>query len=200
MSEGEDMKVAITGTIGGGKSQASKYLLEKGYPVFDSDKLVHTYYEQGGRLEDAVRRHFGNQVFNDENSIDRKKLAEIVFNNEQALTDLEQMVFPVVKNHMEELYNDKQGIVFFEVPLLFESGLETSFDAVIMVTADEIIRLKRLEKRGMSEEEVQKRSKRHLEEKRKLEKSDYIIYNNGSLEDLYQNIDAVLEKLEREAL
>ena len=110
------------------------------------------------------------------------------------------MVFPVVKNHMEELYNDKQGIVFFEVPLLFESGLETSFDAVIMVTADEIIRLKRLEKRGMSEEEVQKRSKRHLDEKRKLEKSDYIIYNNGSLEDLYQNIDTVLEKLEREAL
>lgn len=195
MSEGETMKIAITGTIGGGKSQMSKYLISLGYPVFDTDKLVHTYYDKNGRLEKEVVQHFGTSILDEKGVIDRRKLAKCVFENDKELIFLESLVFPVVSHHVEELYQETQGIVFFEVPMLFESGLDDNFDVIVMVTAQEEIRVSRLVKRGMSKEDIKSRTKRHEAESVKIAKSDYIIYNDGSIEELHQEVDDLLLKL-----
>lgn len=189
------MKIAITGTIGGGKSIVSRRLIELGYTVYDTDKLVHTYYEKYGRLEAVVIDMFGDTILNEKGLIDRGKLANEVFQDYKSLLKLESVVYPVVSKHIDELYNDSDTIMFFEVPMLFESHLEDTFDLIIMVTAPKDIRMKRLKDRGMSETEVERRSLRHLDEQEKIKKSDIIINNNGDLDALNVKIDNILEKI-----
>lgn len=189
------MKIAITGTIGGGKSSVSRRLIELGYPVYDTDKLVHTYYEKNGRLEHVVIEMFGKDILNKEGRIDRGLLANKVFEDFDALRRLESVVYPVVSEHIDELYHNYKGIMFFEVPMLFESHLEHKFDRIMMVTARKDIRMERLEQRGMSQEDVERRSLRHLDEQEKIKRSDIIINNDGDLNELNVKIDLILKEL-----
>lgn len=190
------MKIAITGTIGGGKSSVSRILIDKGYTVYDTDKMVHTYYDKGGRLENIVIEMFGKDVLDDTGTIDRTKLGNIVFTDFSKLLELESKVYPVVSEHIDELYDNSNNLMFFEVPMLFESHLEDRFDLIIMVTAPKDIRMKRLKERGMSEDDVIRRSKRHLDESKKIEKSDIIINNDGDYKTLSDKIEVLLNSIE----
>ncbi len=190
------MKIAITGTIGGGKSSVSRILMDKGYSVHDTDKMVHTYYDKGGRLENVVIEMFGEDVLDETGKIDRTKLGNIVFTDFSKLSQLESKVYPIVSNHVAELYDNSDDLIFFEVPMLFESHLEDSFDLIIMVTAPLDIRMSRLKERGMSEEDVVRRSKRHLDETKKIEKSDIIINNDGDYKTLSDKIELLIKEIE----
>lgn len=191
------MKIAITGTIGGGKSSVSRRLIDLGYDVYDTDKMVHAYYEKDGRMESTVIDMFGDAVLGNDGTIDRSKLANIVFNDIDRLFELESKVYPIVADHIESLYISSKGMMFFEVPMLFESKLEDNFDAIIMVTAPFDLRMKRLQDRGMTLDDVKRRSMRHMDEKEKIEKSDIIINNDSDLDSLNAKIDSVIKQLER---
>ncbi|QIK70208.1 dephospho-CoA kinase [Erysipelothrix sp. HDW6C] len=195
------MKIAVTGTIGAGKSKASSYLVSKGYPVFDTDKLVHQYYEPNGCLYDTVRVLFGPSILADDETIDRRKLGARVFSDSSALDALEAHVFPVVSEHVAALYrsieNHENMLVFFEVPMLFEAHMENEYDCIIMINADYDIRIPRLMKRGLREDDVLKRMERHMDETQKMNKSDIIVWNNDTESQLYEQLDRVLETLER---
>lgn len=190
------MKIAITGTMGGGKSSVSRYLIEKGYPVFDTDKMVHTYYEKQGRLEAQVIALMGEDILDEEGTIDRQKMAAKVFNDYEMLTRLEALVFPEVSKHVNELYERYDGLVFFEVPMLFESGMADNFDVIIMVSAPHDLRIQRLIRRGMDMAEIERRSKRHFDESIKIKKSDYFINNDGDVLALNGKIESVIKHLE----
>lgn len=191
------MKIAITGTMGGGKSSVSRYLIEKGYPVFDTDKMVHTYYEKSGRLEAQVVALMGEGILDEQGTIDRQKMASKVFNDYDMLMRLEGLVFPAVRDHINELYARYTGLVFFEVPMLFESRMENDFDVIIMVSAPYDLRIERLIRRGMDMAEIERRSKRHTDEAIKIKKSDYFINNDGDVEALNGKIESVIKHLER---
>lgn len=187
------MKIAITGTMGAGKSSVSDYLKSLGFSVLDTDKMVHEYYRKDGKLYTQIIDTFGKDVLaNDE--IDRKKLASIVFSDKQQLNILEEMVHPVVLKDIQSV-DDRNSIIFFEVPQLFESNMEANFDKIIMIDADKDVRIQRLLNRGLSLETIENRLLHQMSGEKKREKSDYIIENNNEITSLYSKVDALLEKL-----
>ncbi|MEG0327562.1 MAG: dephospho-CoA kinase [Erysipelothrix sp.] len=188
------MKIAITGTIGGGKSQVGKYLTELGYSVYDTDKMAHTYYKKGNPLYESLIEKFGEDILDVNFEIDRKKMAFYVFSNRSMLMWLESQVFPLVTQDIQAV--NTESIVFFEVPLLFEAKMEALFDKIWMVSAPYDLRIKRLSKRGLNQREADQRMKRHLDENEKILKSDVFINNNSTLDNLHQTINDLLKEME----
>ena len=184
------LKIAVTGNIASGKSQAEKIILKEGYPVYDTDKMAH-------EILDTLTDFYGYDVFTD-GKIDRKKLGELVFNNADIKQKLENLIHPKIKSEILQIFehhkNDK--FVFISVPLLYETGFETLFDKVILITAEYNIRKQRLIKRNnFSEEEAVKRIQSQIPQEQKLNKADYIINNNDSLESLETQIINMIKTL-----
>ena len=177
------IKVAIVGNIASGKSTVEEYIQKKGFKVYDSDKIAHSILAKS------------KEVLNFFGTIDRKKIAEIVFSNPEKLKKLESIIHPLVKKEFEIIFEQSDPIVFISVPQLFEAGFEKMFDKIIYVTANDDIRLERLIKRNSySIEEAKKRIQAQNELKKK-EKSDFIIENNSSYEVLEQQVTKILSIL-----
>lgn len=190
------MKIAITGSIGSGKSSVGQYLKSKGYAVVDTDTLVHDMYKDS--LYDSVLEVFSLNVLDDSGAIDRKKLAQMVFNDPLSLNDLESIVFPAVGEYILN-HDDKARITFFEVPMLFESGLETLFDSVLMIASDQELSLDRLVDRGISREDALKRLGNQMDPEEKISRSQKVIYNNEDKDSLYEKVDDYLKEVEDKA-
>ncbi len=187
------MKIAITGSIGSGKSSLSKIIQDMGYPVYDTDKMVHAYYEPQGAAYHDLLDAFGPSIVSPSGSIDRKVLSDVVFRDKEKLKQLESLVYP----HLQEeiLSRADDGLIFYEVPVLYESGFDVYFDAVVMVAADIPLTLQRLEKRGMDEAEAKRRLSHQMSPQLKIEKADYLIQNDGDLQALESAAKALLNTL-----
>lgn len=180
------MKIAITGTIGSGKSTVASYLRNKGYFVFDCDEVNREL------LNSDVLIDYFPECY-DDGLLDKKKLANIVFNDEKKRLLLESIMHPLILERMEE-ESGKHEPFFAEVPLLFEVNWDKYFDEILLVVVDEKIALERLVDRGLSIEESKQRIKNQMSIKEKIERSDVIIYNDSSLFSLYEKIDRWLSK------
>lgn len=187
----KDMKIAITGTIGSGKSKVCEYISKKGYSVFSCDEYNKFLLEKGNEGYLLIKKNFPECIKDD--LIDKKTLAQIVFNDEDKRLLLEGLLHPlIIKKMMEE--TSGKDVFFAEVPLLFESGLESSFDSSWLIVCDENIALERLVIRGLSKQEAIERINTQMPVEDKKNKATEIIYNNKDLIDLYNNIDILLEK------
>ena len=180
------MKIAITGTIGSGKSTVAAYLRDKGYFVFDCDE-VNRELLSSGVLIDYFPECYENGLLN------KKKLANIVFSDENKRLLLESIMHPLILERMKK-ESGKHDPFFAEVPLLFEVKWDKYFDEILLVVVDEKIALERLVDRGLSIEESKQRIKSQMSTKEKIERSDVIIYNDSSLFSLYEKIDGWLSK------
>ena len=184
------IKVAITGNIASGKSQAEKILEESGYTVYDSDKIAH-------EVLDSIKSFYGYDIFID-GKIDRKKLGNLVFTNSVIRQKLEKLTHPIIKNkiiNLFELHRD-ESIVFVSVPLLYEAGFDDMFDKVLLITTDPNAQLKRLMKRNnLTKDEALARINSQLPQDIKEQKADYVIENNGSLNELKNNIKEFIGKI-----
>ena len=123
-------KIAVTGTMASGKSTAVSYLRELNYPVFDADAVSRKCLDPGEEGYTEVIRHFGREILNEDDTINRKVLASVIFENEENRLILNGIVHPYVKRKLFEFFaeHDDQSLVFAEIPLLYEVHWEDLFD------------------------------------------------------------------------
>jgi len=192
------MRIGITGTMSAGKSSVSKIIKELGFMVYDTDQIVHDYYEKDAVLYDQIIDLLGKEILDEKLEIDRKKIAYKVFNDKQLLEDLESLIFPQVRKDIETLSED-DALTFFEVPLLFEAQYDDIFDFIIVVDAKEKTRIQRAMNKGLELEDIENRMKRQMSAEEKRNRADFIIENNHDMESLDEEVQEVLEiiKLER---
>ncbi|MEA2402951.1 MAG: dephospho-CoA kinase [Thermoleophilaceae bacterium] len=186
--------VGLTGGLGAGKSEALRLLGELGAATLSTDAVVHELLETD-ELRDALVARFGPEVATD-GQLDRAKIAARVFGDDEARSWLERLLWPRVGERVAawraEAGDSRVAVV--EVPLLFESGMETVFDSTIAVIADEAVRERRAEARGHAA--VAERTGRQLTQREKADRADFTVRNDGSLDELKQTLSRVLAKLE----
>ena len=191
--------IGITGGIATGKSTAVEYLKTKGYPIIDSDQIAHQVLESPMILEN-IKTIFGEKFF-ENGKLNRKIFSNYVFNDKKELKKLEELVYPFIidgiHRRIAEL-KDKFDFIFVDIPLLFEkkNELNLTFDSIWLVYTDEFSQIDRMIRdRGLTEEEAKSRIKAQMSIEGKKQLADVIICNQGSKDELYQNIEIYLKKL-----
>lgn len=194
-------KIGITGSIASGKSVLTAYLLGLGFPVIDADAIARDLVHPGSDTLKEIADIFGEDMIQSDGNLDRDKLGKRVFTDEDARNRLNEIMHPAIVRAMLDLSENFHGLVFYDVPLLFEqiddikeSGLE--FDAIWLVDANEDVQLARLMARDNIDEAYAKEkiaSQMPLEEKKKL--ATVIFDNSGDLMNLYNQVDDALEAL-----
>ena len=182
--------VGLTGGLGAGKSEALRILEELGAATLSTDAVVHELLA-GDEVQAALAERFGADIAGD-----RAKIAERVFGEEEERRWLEGLLWPLVGQRVVEWRASvpAEQVAVVEVPLLFESGMESAFDATIAVVADEDTREARAAERGHVG--VEERAGRQLTQKEKADRADYTVRNDGSRHELKQTLSQLIAKLE----
>jgi dephospho-CoA kinase len=189
--------VGLTGGLGAGKSEALRALGELGAATLSTDAVVRELLASD-ELRAIVAERLGDEVAPD-GELDRSLIAERVFADEEAREWLEAELWPRVGRRVFEWKQEVDALdpspraAVVEVPLLFESGMEQAFDATIAVVADEAVRAERAAARGHAF--VAERTRRQLTQEEKAQRADYEVRNEGSLEELRENLSRVLARL-----
>ena len=179
------MILGLTGQTGAGKTVLSRLFYQHGYEIINADEIVHEIYDTQFECLQALVHYFGNEILMNEKTVNRKKLGEIVFSNENHLRALENIVYPfVLKEISIRLRNHNR--VLLDAPTLFESGANSLCDFTIAVLADKKIRCQRIRDRDfLREDEAMSRIQAQKEDMFYHSRADYILYNNTGLEDFY---------------
>jgi dephospho-CoA kinase len=190
--------VGLTGGLGAGKSEALRALAELGAATLSTDAVVHELLAEP-EMRELVSARLGDGVVRG-GRLDRSAIAERVFGDDEARSWLEAQLWPRVGERVAAWRNGLQSAdpppraAVVEVPLLFESGMDGVFDRTIAVVADEELRSARAGARGHAA--VEERSGRQLSQEQKVQKADFTVRNDGSLEELRETLSRVLGKLE----
>ncbi|WP_302568311.1 dephospho-CoA kinase [Culturomica massiliensis] len=190
------IKIGLTGGIGSGKTTVAHILEQEGYPVYISDRQASELINKNREIRSALTGLFGTSLYSDDNNLDKKKLAEIIFNDKTALQKVNAIVHPVVLEDFRQWSLLQSGnLVFFESAILFEAGLEKNFDRIISVYASRQTRIQRVVDRDkVCPEQVIKRIENQMADDIKCQKSDFTIYTDRGL-DLNQQIKDIIEQL-----
>jgi len=182
------LRVALTGGIGTGKSAVLVALAELGTPVLDADPLAHSVIARGTPGAAAVRMRFGEQVILLDGNVDRRRLGQIVFGDDQARRDLEAIIHPVVYRTIER-WMDAQAargsvIAVAEIQLLFEIGKDGDFDRILVVACERETQVRRVMRRSkLPESEVRQRLAAQMPLDQKVQRASYVIWTDGTLDD-----------------
>ena len=196
--------IGLTGGTGSGKSTVATYLENKGCVIIDADEISRELTKPGGEALEPIRRRFGDEVFFENGTLNRKKLGTIVFNDNVKLRSLEAITTDiVVRKVLEKVDHLKNqgfdGIVILDAPLLFECGMKDFTDENWLVTCDLENRIQRLiDRDGISRQSILDRIANQLSDEQKRMMADRIIENSGSLTELYSRIDRFIERAEDE--
>ena len=196
--------IGLTGGTGSGKSTVATYLENKGCVIIDADEISRELTKPGGEALEPIRRRFGDEVFFENGTLNRKKLGTIVFNDNVKLRSLEAITTDIVVRKVLEkvdhLKNQEfDGIVILDAPLLFECGMKDFTDENWLVTCDLENRIQRLiDRDSISRQSILDRMSNQLSDEHKRMMADRIIENSGSLEELYSRIDGFIERAEDE--
>ena len=193
------IKVAITGNIASGKSQVEKILLSMGFKVADTDKINHfILLTDLSAIKEIKEAFVTDDILDEDDCISRIKLGKVVFSDDEKKAKLEAILHKRIIAKIQDFFNqnEQQKIVFVSIPLLFEIHQEKMFDKIIFISSYEDIRLKRLMKRNnYSEKYAKTRIASQFPEKEKIEKSDFVIYNNSDFITLRAHVNEVVKIL-----
>ncbi len=187
------IKTAIVGNIASGKSTVETILISMGFKVLDTDKVCHCLLEKREIIDE-----FCNYDIFESGKISRNKLGRLVFFNEELKQKLENLMYPMVRQEIKQFFdiNNSEPIVFVSAPQLFEAGMEDLFDKILFIYCDDEIRKKRLIARnGYSIEYAELRMSKQISQNEKIKKSDWVIYNNTSLEDLKTSVSNLVAQI-----
>jgi dephospho-CoA kinase len=188
--------IGLTGGIGSGKSTVANYIASKGIPVYIADEEAKKIMERED-VKQKIQNLFDQSVFNSDNSLNRKKIAEFVFNNPDKLKELNAIVHPEVRLHFKNWLKEHKNYPFIikEVAILFETGGNKQCDKVILITAPEELRIERAMKRDkLTKKDILVRIKNQISESKKKELSDFIV-ENINLNNTFLKIDEILKIL-----
>lgn len=183
------MNIGLTGGIATGKSSVSRYLVSLGAILIDADQIAREVMLPGHPVLAAVIERFGQAVLNEDGTLHRKKLGEIVFGNAAELKALNDITHPAIRLQMQErmrMFEQEQPdkLVVSDIPLLYESGLSEQFEQVMVVYVPAEIQLKRLmERDGISEADALSRLNAQMDIEEKKRRADIVIDNSGTMEE-----------------
>ena len=195
------LRVGLTGGIGSGKSAASNILAEQGAFVFDSDAEAKQILETNKEAQQELIAEFSTDIMGADGAIDRKKLARIGLQDEDHQLRLNTIVHPYVFNRIDKTFEQisqskKYSLFIVDGALIYESGYDQHLDYVIVVTALYRHRLERALQRGnLTRDEILKRMDLQWSEEEKLRMADFVIHNDGNLEELIEKVDLFYRQL-----
>lgn len=198
----KDIKlVAITGSIGAGKTTAAKYIESLGFPVVYTDELAKFVMNNNVEVIDQLKNVFGESIYDEKNVLDSKLLSKLIFDNcdkgDDKLARLNAIVHPptidMMIKEIEKLIENDHKLIFVESALIYEASLQDGFDYVIVIDAPENIRLERSANRlKLSVDEIRKRNCKQISTETKKEFADFVIENTGNIEQLHKSVDLIL--------
>ena len=182
--------LGVTGNIGCGKSTVARLFKTKDCLLIDADKLARESIICGSEAYKKIKNYFGKEILKKNKSIDRKKLAEIVFTNKLALARLNNIVHPeIIKEIKRRIKDSKKRFVILDAALIVEAGLKRIVDKLVVVRAKREQQILRSQKRlGLSKEEVNKRIKSQISQNAKSGFADFIIDNSGTINETRKQV------------
>lgn len=193
------LKIGLTGGIAGGKSTVSRYLREKGIPVVDADLVARNVVEPGTVGLQQICDTFGAEYLLPDGSLNRRKLGQTVFADRHALEQLNRITGPLILRQLQEKLANAGDIAVLDAALLLEEACYRDLvDCVWVVTASEDVRLERLMQRdGLKREDAWNRISSQMTEKERIAQADVVLDNNGTIEQLLQQVDFALQRIIR---
>ncbi len=173
--------VCITGGIGSGKSVVCKIFAQLGVPVYEADSAAKQLYDKYPELKQSIKTQISEEALDKNGNIDRKKLAEIVFNNDEKLSVLNKIVHPIVKWDFENWVESHKGFPYLikEAAILFESGASSMCNVIITVSSPIELRIERLRQRDKkSKAELEKIISHQITDEERISRSNFVIYND----------------------
>ena len=194
--------VGLTGSVGTGKSTVANLFKELGAYVVDWDELAREVTRPHLKAWKEIVEYFGKSILNEDLTINRQKLADIVFSDKEKVAKLNQIVHPEVLKEDERMTSeikslDPNALIIKDIPLLFELTRPIFADRIVVVSASEQTQLKRLEEMGMSREDAQSRIKSQLSLEEKIKSADFVINNDGPLEETKKQVEEIYSLLRK---
>lgn len=182
--------IGITGSFGSGKTTVAKTfrrLLKRNIKILDADRIARNIMKNS-KIKSRIKREFG--------TTDRKKIANIIFDDRKKLIRLNKIIHPLVISKIKkEIKKQKNKIIIIDMPLLVETKMNKIADTVIIVKCKREIQIKRLMGKGFKRSEIIKRIKSQLPLKEKIKYADYVIDNNGHLKDTEKRVRKIISKI-----
>lgn len=194
------MNIGLTGGIASGKSTVAALLVQHGAALIDLDRIAREVVLPGSPVLQQIAERFGSEVLQEDGSLNRKKLGEIVFHNETERQALNAITHPAIRKVMfarMDAYEkeDPKRLIVVDVPLLFESKMESLFEEIMVVYVPRSLQLKRLmERDGITEEQAEARLNAQLDIEEKRAHADVVIMNDKGLEETEQQVLSFAKK------
>ena len=181
------LKIGLTGGIGSGKSTATKMFSNLGITILDADIIAHQLTLPGSDCFNEIKQLFGEEFINNNGELDRKKIAQVIFSNTTKRIALEKILHPRIKQAMLHKIEQAKSshYIILAIPLLLESNFKDLVDRIIVVDADNDIRIKRTQQRdNRTKEQIKDIMSHQIKREHRLRQADDILTNNGDLDEL----------------
>lgn len=190
--------IGLTGGIGSGKTTVAKFIENCGFPVYYSDERAKAIVNENDSLEQRIKALLGSDSYDEKGLYNRKFVGEKVFNNDELLGQLNEIIHPAVREDFEQwVAQQTKYLIFKETALLFELKLHLQCYKSLLVTAEDNIRIKRvMDRDGKTYREVESVMINQMSEKDKIKMADFVIYNNTNLEDLQEDTEKIIFEIE----
>jgi dephospho-CoA kinase len=194
--------VGLTGGVGTGKSTVTNFLSELGAYVIDWDELARKVTRPHSQAWKEIVEHFGKSVLNEDLTINRQNLADIVFSDKRKLAKLNRIVHPRVFEEDERITSeirshDPDALIIKDIPLLFEVARHIPVDKIVVVSASEHTQLRRLEEKGITLEDALNRIRSQLPLDKKIKSADFVINNDGPPEETKRQVKEIYHSLRK---
>lgn len=186
--------VGLTGGIGSGKSTVSSLLADKGAVIIDGDAITRELQQPGQPLLQVIAERFGSEVLDSQGALVRQRLANIVFNDAEALKDLNKIVHPAVGKELERRLTEQRAtdnVVILDIPLLAENPRKGLCGTIVVDVSEDIAVQRLVNQRGMREDDARARMANQASREKRLAIADQVIDNSGSLDELQSRVNEV---------